>query len=309
MSIKRLQRLLILINGIPLLVLASVAAIFHLTARFCEKKTDGFSIAFIHSDLTYHSAWETKPVSQETDAELEKIFAQKFRYLGCGGQSFVFVSEDDQYVVKIFKQRHFRKPYSFLLNLPLPGVLELSRLRKLNKALFKLDRDFTSYKLAYEELREETGLIYIHLNKGTDLNRSLNIIDKIGIEHRIDLDKIEFVIQRRAEHLYPHINTLMQRGDIDGAKQALQAILKVIVTRCKKGIFDEDPRIHTNLGFIGPRAIFIDVGRFVRDETRMLPSVYTHDLKAILGKHFRPWLEKSHPQLLAHLDAQLNVDH
>jgi len=290
----------------PFLILTSVGAIFHLIANFCEKKTDGFTIAFIHSDLTYDPAWETKSISKETEAELEKVFTQKFRYLGCGGQSFVFVSEDKEYVIKFFKHRHFRKPYSLLLNIPLPGILELSRLYKLNKALFKLTRDFSSYKLAYEELQEEAGLIYIHLNKGTHLNRSLNIIDKIGIEHEIDLDKIEFVVQRRADLLYPRIDELMQRGDIHGAKQALHAVLDVIVTRCKKGIFDEDPRIHNNLGLFGQRAIFIDIGRFVRDEKRTFPSVYINDLKIIIGKRLRPWLERDHPQLITYLDEEIN---
>jgi len=291
----------------PFLILVLAIVIFHLTANFCEKKTDGFSIAFIHSDLTFNPAWETKPVPEQTSQELEKVFTQRFKYLSCGGQSFVFVSENNKYVIKFFKHRHFRKPYSFLLNIPLPGILELSRLCKLNKALFKLQRDFTSYKIAYEELQEETGLIYLHLNKGTNLNRSINIIDKIGIEHQIDLDNIEFIVQRRAQLLYPHINELMEKGDISGAKQALHAILDAIVIRCKKGIFDEDPRIHNNLGFIDKKAIFIDIGRFVHDESRAYPSVYINDLKIITGKHFRSWLERSYPALAVDLDEKIRL--
>lgn len=287
-----------------MLVLAGV--IFYLTANFCESKTDGFSMAFIHSDLAYNPAWETRPISQGTRAELENVFSQKFRYLDCGGQSFVFVSENNQYVIKFFKHRQFRKPYSFFLRLPLPGVLELSRLRKLDRALFKLNRDFTSYKLAYEELQEETGLIYIHLNKEAELKQTLNIVDKIGIEHEIDLDKIEFVLQKRADQLYPHIDALMARGDLIGAKRTLHSILEVIVGRCKKGIFDEDPRIHNNLGLIGQRVIFIDVGRFVRDPERCLPSVYMNDLRTIINKRFRPWLEKCHPQLITDLDDEID---
>jgi hypothetical protein len=280
------------------LIASFVSLAFYLTANFCEKKTDGFSMALIHSDLTYDPKWEISALSRETDLELERIFSQKFHYLGCGGQSFAFVSEDNEYVIKFFKQKNFRKPYSYLLTLPLPSILELSRLRKLDKALFKMNRDFSSYKLAYEELREESGLIYIHLNKGTQLNSSLKVIDKIGIEHEIDLDQIEFVVQRRAEHLYPYINALMANGDLTGAKQSLHAVLEIIVSRCKKGIFDEDPRIHNNLGLIGSKAIFIDIGRFVRDPQRVLPSVYLNDLNLIIAKRFYSWLEDNHPILL-----------
>ena len=348
---------------LPLFILACIGVLFHLTARFCESKTDGFSIAFIHSDLTYNPAWETIPrviqnlasgnvgasdlqqakpfakqgmckhmpdaanckdedaddangqilnhpgytsIPEKTSQELKKVFAQKFKYLDCGGQSFVFVSEDHQYVIKFFKHRHFRKPYSFLLRMPLPGILELSRLCKLNKALFKLKRDFTSYKLAYDELQEETGLIYLHLNKGTDLNQSIQIVDKIGIEHTVDLDNIEFIVQRRAQLLYSRIHELMEKGDIHGAKQVLHAILEVIVSRCKKGIFDEDPRIHNNLGLLDQKAIFIDIGRFVHDQNRTDPSVYIKDLKAITGKRFRPWLERTYPELVIDLDEMIH---
>jgi hypothetical protein len=286
------------------LIVPSLCALFYFTANFCEKQTDGFSVALIHSDLSYNPAWEATPPSLEAQDELEKVFSQKFHYLGCGGQSFAFVSENREYVIKFFKHR-IRKPFSFCLTSPFPSIFELSRLRKLEKVLFKLHRDFTSYKIAYEELREETGLIYLHLNKGTQLNRSLCIVDKINVEHNIDLDHIEFVVQRRADLIYPRIDALMARGDLAAAKQSVHAILEVIVGRCKKGIFDEDPRIHNNLGLIGSKAIFIDIGRFVLDPQRTLPPVYLNDLKVIIDKRFRSWLENAHPELVAYLDSEL----
>src|ERR1700722_307569 len=289
---------------LPLCLLILAGGLFDLTAKFCEKKTDGFSVAFIHSDLKYDPTWETTFPSKEAHAELETVFAQKFWYLGCGGQSFVFASEDGNYVIKFFKNRKFRKPYSYLLRLPLPGNLDLYRLNKLRKALFKLKRDFTSYRLAYEELREETGLIYLHLNKGTQLYRSIQIVDKLGITHQIDLDNIEFLVQRRAKLLFPHIDQLMEQGNITGAQQTLHAVVEALAGRCKKGIFDEDPRLPNNLGILGQRAMFIDIGRFVPDPTRIHPSVYANDVKTITSKRLRPWLEQSHPELVSYLDEE-----
>jgi hypothetical protein len=284
-----------------LLTWIALALLFDGAAKFCEKQTDGFCLAAIHSNLKYNPAWETSSFSPE----LEGVLAQKFHYLGCGGQSFVFVSEDGNYVIKFFKHRKFFcKPYSYLFQLPLPGVLELCRLNKLHKALSKLNRDFSSYLLAYEELREETGLIYLHLNK-TPLHRQIQIIDKIGIAHQIDLDKTEFLVQRRAKLLFPHIDELMQQGDIVGARQTLHAVVEALVGRCKKGIFDEDPRLSSNLGILGKRAIFIDIGRFVRDNTREQPCVYITDVKAITSKRLRPWLEQTHPTLVPNLDAEV----
>jgi len=91
-------------------------------AGFCHKKTDGFSVARIHSTLPWNPAWETAPLPGEEQHELEQALSQKFHYLGCGGQCFAFSSEDERYVIKFFKHR-IRNPYSLLLHLPLPKVL------------------------------------------------------------------------------------------------------------------------------------------------------------------------------------------
>lgn len=283
----------------------SLALLYHVLATFCDIRTDGFSVARIHSDLSYRSDWETAPLSPENKIKLESGLEQKFHYLGCGGQCFAFGSEDGRYVIKFFKHK-IRKPYSYFLKLPLPWPLSERQKRYLEKALFKLNRDFTSYKIAYEELQEETGVIYIHLNKGPFPSPSVTIVDKLGIEHQIALDKVEFVIQSKAELVYSRIEGLMVKGDLAEARQALRAILEVIVSRCKKGIFDEDPRIHRNFGFVNDKPIFIDVGRFVRDPLRKDPSVYKADLRTIT-KRFRSWLNESYPELVTILDEELHA--
>ncbi len=280
-----------------------VGALFYSAACFCNKQTGNFSVARIHSDLAYNPAWETTPLSVQKKAQMKQILDQKFHYLGCGGQCFAFASEDGQYVIKFFKHK-IRKPYSLFLRASLPAPLEKKRLKKLNKALYKLDRDFTSYKIAYEDLCDETGLLFIHLNKGNDLDQTITIIDKIGIAHQIDLDNIEFVVQKRATLVYSYIEDLMTKGDVEKAKLALHSILDVIISRCKKGIFDEDARIHRNFGFIGSQPIFIDVGRFRRDPERKEPLVYKNDLENIIGR-FRHWLEESYPELVSTLDEEL----
>lgn len=285
-----------------LIIACSLLAVFGI-AKFCEKQTDDFSVAYIHSDLAPSPEWETK--LPESQAELNQALSQTFNYLGFGGQAYAFVSADQNYVIKFFKQRYFRKPQSYLFSIPLPGAFELSRLRKFTKARAKLHRDFNSYKLAYEELREESGLVFVHLNKGNELKKSINIVDKIGISHKIDLDNVEFVLQKKAAPLFPHIQTLMQSGDVSSAKQTVHAIVEVLAGRCKKGIYDEDPRLHNNMGVIGAKAMFIDVGRFVRDPNRTQPETYRADLKHITGKRLKPWLQENYPQLSSYLDEEI----
>jgi hypothetical protein len=80
----------------------------------------------------------------------------------------------------------------------------------------------------------------------------------------------------------------------------------VIIRRCKKGVFDEDPKIHRNFGFLGEKPIFIDVGRFVRDDSRKDPAVYNTDIQMIT-KRFRHWLEEDYPELVTTLDEELHA--
>ncbi len=288
-----------------LFLYTAAAALIYYGGQLCNELTDGFSVARIHSELPYNPEWETSPLSQAESAELDQALTQKFHYIGHGGQCFAFASDDDRYVIKFFKHR-IRKPYSYFYSATLPSPLEKLRARKYQKALFKHRRDFTSCKIAFEDLREETGLLYVHLNKGTQLNRTVAIRDKLGIEHQLPLDEVEFVVQRKAELVYAKIADIMAERDPAAARAALHGILDVIISRCKKGVFDEDPRIHCNFGFLGDRPIFIDVGRFTRDPSRKDPAVYNADIQAIT-KRFRHWLEEDYPELVTTLDEEIHA--
>jgi hypothetical protein len=284
-------------NKLKLIFFACVLWALYLgAASFCDEQTDGFSVARIHSELPFCPEWETAPVGEGKRQELEGILSQEFRYMACGGQCFAFVSADNNYVIKFFKHR-IRKPYSYLMKLPLWR-------NKLEKAKRKLNRDFTSYKIAYEDLPEETGVVYIHLNKGKAPASSVAIVDKLGIKHTLPLEGIEFVLQKRAELAYSHIDHLVQQGDSAKVRHALRSMIDVIVARCQKGYFDEDAKIHRNFGFVGDKPVIIDVGRFVPDERRKEPAIYQADVVAIT-KQMHKWLMQTHPELTAILDEEL----
>ena len=132
----------------------------------------------------------------------------------------------------------------------------------------------------------------------------MQIIDKIGIQHQISLDDVEFIVQKKADLVYCRINEIMANYDLVAGRKALHSILEVILSRCHKGIYDEDPRIHRNFGFLDEKSIFIDVGRFIKDPKRTQPDIYKSDLQHIT-KRFRHYLEESHPLLVPILDEEL----
>ena len=206
-------------------------------------------------------------------------------------------------MIKFFK--HHRRSFPpWFLDLPLPKSLAASREKKQKEKWRKLERDFKSYKLSFDKLQEETGVVYVHLNKTDDLNKQITLIDKLNIEHQIDLDKTEFVIQKKADLVYPYFEKLMKNNQVDQASKAITSIVELIINRSQKGVYDEDARIHRNFGFLHGKARIIDVGRLVNDPTQKNPEVYKKNLHKITAR-FMIWLEDNHPTLAPFLDKEL----
>ncbi len=258
-------------------------------------------MARVQSDLAIDAKWEVAPPSPELQQEMKQILSQPFYYLGRGGQCFAFASEDQHYVIKFFKHR-FYKPYKIFLNLPLPHSLNQIRKRKMDKILYKMDRDCLSYKIAYEEIPEETGLVYLHLHPKENFEQSVSIIDKLGIAHTLSLNNMAFILQKKAEPIPVYLKRLHKRHDEITAKKAIHSIVETIVSCAGKGIFDDDPGIHRNFGFVADKPMFIDVGRFKRCDD----PAYEHDLRIVTSR-FRSFLESNYPYLVTTLDEEIDA--
>ncbi len=272
---------------------------------FCHRSTDGFTLNAISSSRPYNPAFDTRALKTEEKEELAIAFEQPYRYIGCGGQSFIFLSQDEKYVIKFFKQRVFTVPL-WIRYFPIPYVLDRYRAKKTWHRQDKIQRDFASYKIAFEELQEETGVLFIHLNPTQDLQKKLTLIDKLKIRHTIDLDKMDFIVQRKADLVFDRINALMKNGNLSEAKRHIDAIVELILNRCDKGYHDRDPNIRTNCGFLGEKAIKIDVGRLMKKEDSRTANSKWRELQRITGP-FETWLQDSYPELGAYLSEKLKA--
>lgn len=210
--------------------------------RFCHDKTDGFAVQNILSDLAPDPRRATKEPS--CFAEIEKILTQPFTYLGSGGQCYAFLSADKKTVIKLFKHHHLKPIFS--------------------SSETKREAFFQSCKLSFEELQEETGLIYAHLNKTRHLKRSITLIDKLGIHHSVDLDNLEFVLQKRVSLALRTVKKLVRTSQHEEAEKAVRAIVEMVAMRCEKGVQDRDNGMRRNMGFFEGKAISIDIGSFSR---------------------------------------------
>ncbi len=263
--------------------LALFVVCFFSAARFARGQTDGFTWAKVQSHLPFDPQWAV-------DGTPPDIFNQKFSYLGKGAQSFVFASEDGQYVLKFFRHHHMRAPW-IIRSLPFAWAKKTTQ-----KKESKLRKDFLSYKIATQEMPAETGIVYLHLNKTDHLKKTVTFIDKIGIAHEISLDGMEFMVQKRATLLYPAIAQLMEENHPEKAKQAIAALVHLLQKRCQKGIFDKDPDLNTNFGLADGMPIQIDVGRFRYDKDRTSPAVYKEEIIRITD-HFHQWIMILYPML------------
>jgi hypothetical protein len=211
--------------------------------------TEGFSTDKISSSLPVNPAW-TIPVP---DDRLQEIFSSRFKFLGEGAQAFAFQSADGRYVLKFFKMRRFT-----------PSLLDYLCPHVVRRRLKNLRWVFNGYKTAYDHFRKDTGLIYIHLAKTDYLHQTATVIDGKGKEHAIDLDKTEFVLQEKAELLFERLAKLHKQGDRQGMQKSIAAVLELVKRRIDKGYADRDKGVSNNYGFVGDRAIQLDIGRLYR---------------------------------------------
>lgn len=281
-----------------------VAASFG-AGRLYYAVTGGFTIGNIQAEIPYHPKWNTHPLSIREKEEIRKALDQTYSYLGKGCQAYVFASTDGKYVIKFFKYQRFRPQEWINLFTFIPAV-KTFQLRKAKEKNEKLEKVFTSWKIAFENLKNETGVIYVHLNKSDEWHKSVEIRDKMGFAHQIDLDQTEFILQRRAIMLCPAFDELAAQGRNNEAEGVIDKLLTMLLLEYGSGFADNDHALMQNTGVLNGFPIHIDVGQFIRNEVVKVPKVYKHE---IYDKtyNFHQWLKKHHPDLADHLEARLVV--
>lgn len=285
---------------IALLVFLSVC---YGLGRLYFQLTGGFTLSNISSNFAYQPDWEVRPLSEQENKQLDKALSQSYSYLGKGCQSYVFESQDGKYVIKFFKYQRFRIQPWITYFPPLPAMVQY-RKEKEQKKWIKLDGFVKSWKLAFEHLKPETGLVYVHLNKTSHLNKNLIIYDKMGWKHELDLDHMEFCIQFKADMLCNRLKALKRENDLNGSKQLIDNLLALILSEYARGLADNDHALMQNTGVFDGKPIHIDVGQFVMTDLIKDPAYLNVELYTKFYK-FHLWLKENDPVLANYLDGRL----
>lgn len=230
-----------------------------------RKFTRGFRIAKLHLDFPFQPEWEVDP-----DPAVHAILHQNYSFIGKGSQCYVFESADRRYVVKLFR---FDNP-----------AMDVPRL-------------FHACKLAYDRLREETGVVYIHLNPTRLGFPPFCCKDAIGRRYELCLDSYRFVLQRRSD---PFLAVLMAaRSDPLLMQKRLDQFIDLLQTRAAKEVLNVDPNLSRNFGFLDDRAIEFDFGNYQLNPGLNRSAEIRH-----YASKLRPWLEENAPEWVAYLDRR-----
>ncbi|MES2345522.1 MAG: hypothetical protein V4494_06270 [Chlamydiota bacterium] len=272
---------------LSLLALASLDLhVHHLSSGFCTEKVTSF--------MSLRSEWDLPAI--ENKQKVKDILSQDFFYLNKGAQAYVFLSHDHNYVLKIFKQ-HKLRPTNILSTLFHPQKEKYER--KKNRFCTALN----GCKEAFLKFQKETGLIYLHLNKEPDLHTQVCCFDEQGRKHLIMLDNTVFVLQRKADLIYPTIASYMENGEELLAKELISSIFDFLHILRARGVYDNDPILRKNFGVIeNNKIIQIDIGTFHVDETKVIEDNSAY-IVAPLGR----WLSENYPELSAHFNS-LNLE-
>ncbi|MES2121788.1 MAG: hypothetical protein V4492_03295 [Chlamydiota bacterium] len=276
----------------PLLKIALAACAIYATQQFCHRKTDGFQITKTISTLPPQAEMH---FSQETLASIQQILNQPFTYLGSGGQCYAFLSQDKKTVLKLFKMHHLGQ-HRWLQYCTLPGRLDHWRLNYIALQQQKIEKHFSSNTLAWEALKEESGLIHVSLNPGDPLTTTL--IDKLHIAHPISLQNIPFVLQHYAKSPFKKLRAHIARKETAEAKKIVKSIVDALSERYQKGIIDLDPALRRNVGLLDGKTIFIDIGAFVSDPQ----AAHQKEMLWSETRRMDRWLGKRSVELKNYLD-------
>ena len=265
--------------------------------RYFFKGNDSFSIRFLYSSMPNRVEWDLPVLTSYQSQLLDEILSQKFTYFAKGTHCYAFVSEDQKYVIKFHRYPSHMRLFPWLNH---PLSYHFDQKRKAIKAynLTRYAYFMNNYKMSYLDLKEEAGLILVHINRTENLNKIINLIDKTGNRYSVSLDDVTFILQQKADLIYPSM------AEAEKAKNAISHILELIVQCCRKGYINNDPVLYRNYGLLADRAIHIDIGDLVKREEITESINYMSHLREVTYP-LREWILQNNPALLTHYEAEM----
>lgn len=234
-----------------------------------RRSTHAFRPAKCQIEWPFVAEWETPPLE---DPELLSVLQAPFTYLAKGAQSYVFLSENGQYVLKLFRYDTCRMPLGRIFATKICHWTGMKP-KHFVPAVEKIPFTFNSCLLAYKLAQKQTGLAYVHLNPKEGLP-ILNLVDRLGRKHQIDPAHYRFALQHKAEIL-------------DGrSEEVTHSFYQLLNELGEKGLVNTDPKLRRNFGSLNGRVVVIDFGNLIYNPDQAKEQV------ALFEKKLHKWKEK-----------------
>ncbi len=270
------------------------------------KSIDNFSI----SNISLNNWVKIKDAPFPTPEQIavaSEILEQPFRYMGRGRQCFVFESEDGNYILKFIKCQRVNVS-TLYETFPLPKFLDKKRKAKIKERRDRLKQLLTSYSLAFDPLTSQTGVLFCSIQPMAPLQKQVTLIDKLGMKHSLDMAQAPFVLQQKGTKVMPLLKELLAKGDKKQLKVRLNQLVDLFVERSKTAVINPDNSLfrHCNIGFTKTRAIYLDVGTFVRRPKASRRKYLKEELNQL--RPVLDWLKKHDENLADYFEKRLNQE-
>lgn len=284
-----------------ILFFSSIAVFILLLAkvdRLSLKAAHGFCLHAVDVPLTNNPSWQT---SEPFPA---KILDQTFIYLDKGAQNFVFQSEDQNYVLKLYRFPSRLRQFSIVSH-PFSFFVPSKTAEAKSYSERRVQFSYNSYFLASRYLKQETGVMYAHLNPTPGLEQKVRLKDRAGNFYELPLANIGFVLQKKGEPFLPLLQSRIERHQIHLAEQMIDSLIQLIVSRCSQGITDLDNMANDNYGWAENQAVHLDIGRFVQNEEMKKSSVYRQEVIRVTSPLAR-YLKKHSTELFQYYEQKIS---
>jgi hypothetical protein len=263
-----------------------------------EGRGQGFRLYKIQSTPQYEERWDISYSNDDLE-HARKAVSQPYHYLAHGFQVYAFCSDDGQYILKFFRHQRLRLP-DFVVAIPSFPLFDEWRKSRILSLSRRQDYLFRSCKTSWDLARHETELLMVHLNTTEGIYPTVQIHDLLGNVYSIELDKYQFLLQKKAVLIKPTITKYMQKGEIEEAERCIDKIFDLFLDCAEKGIADTDGALirKDNLGFFEDRAIYIDGGKLIKRKEPITKKAFVHDIRRLAP--LVKWLKQEHPQLIKH---------
>lgn len=227
----------------------------------------------------------------------DKILSQTFTFLNQGRQSFVFQSEDRQYILKFMRANRYQ-PTIWSHFLPMTHYRKQFYERK----NFRLENVIQSYRLATFTIPEISDVVYAHFNFDNSLQKKVAITHRIGLKQVINLDEMAFVVQRKATLLKEMF--LKNINNPEKIQKLILSFFQKLNYRLEKGIINHDKQNYPiNIGYTDDQFVEFDIGSFRKgsDSGEILQNFES------CTQSFRSFLQEEYPDHLSFFDKNLQV--